>query len=87
MHLLRCLHFFLAYRDCTLQAVHVPGVLNVAADAISRNRPQVLRRTVPNVQPQPDRVPQTLWKMLVLTQPDWMSVSWKALLTSYAKLA
>lgn len=87
MHLLRCLHFFLAYHDCTLQAVHVPGVLNVAADAISRNRMQVLRQTVPNAQLQPDQVPQALWKLLVLTQPDWMSVNWKTLLTSYVKLA
>ena len=78
---------FSRHTTTTLQAVHVPGVLNVAADAISRNRPQVLRRTVPNVQPRPDRVPQTLWKILVLAQPDWMSVSWKALLTSYVKLA
>ena len=45
MHLIRCLHFFLAYYDCTLKAV------NVAADAISRNRPQVLYHTVPNAQP------------------------------------
>ena len=42
MHPLRCLHFFLAYHDCTLQAMHVRGVLNVAADAISRIRVQVL---------------------------------------------
>ena len=87
MHLLRCLHFFLAYHDCTLQAVHVPGVLNVAADAISRNRPQVLRQAVPSAQPQPDQVSQTLWKLLVVTQPDWTSVNWKALLTSYVKPA
>jgi hypothetical protein len=87
MHLLRCLHFFLAYHDCTLHAVHIPGVLNVAADAISRNRPQVLYQKVPKAQPQPDRVPQSLWKLLVVTQPDWMSVDWKALLTSYVKLA
>ena len=30
--------FFLAYHDCTLHTVHVPWVLNMAADAISRNR-------------------------------------------------
>ena len=70
MHLLRCLHFFLAYHGCTLQAVHVPGVLNVAADAISRNHMQVLHQTVPNAQLQPDQVLQALWKLLVLTQPD-----------------
>ena len=87
MHLLRCLHFFLAYYDCTLRAVHIPGVLNVAADAISRNRIQVLHQTVPNIQQQPDQVPQLLWNLLVLSQLDWMSVNWKTLLTSYARQA
>ena len=87
MHLLRCLHFFLAYHDCTLKAVHVPGVQNIAADAISRNRPQVLRKAVPGAQQQPDEVSQTLWSLLVLNQPDWMSVNWKELLRSYARQA
>lgn len=87
MHLLRCLHFFLAYHDCTLKTVHVPGVLNVAADAISRNRPQVLRKAVPGAQQQPNNVSQTLWDLLVLNQPDWMSVNWKKLLRNYARQA
>ena len=87
MHLLRCLYFFLAYYDCTLRAVHIPGVLNVAADAISRNRIQVLHQTVPTAQQQPDQVPRALWDLLVLSQPDWTSVNWRTLLTSYVRQA
>ena len=37
MHLLRCLHFFLAHFDITLTAKHLPGIQNTAADALSRD--------------------------------------------------
>ena len=45
--------FFLAYYDCTLRAVRIPGVLNIAADAISRtgtppNSPQHSAATRPS---------------------------------------
>ena len=36
MHLLRCLHFFTACFDIGLQARHIAGTLNTAADALSR---------------------------------------------------
>ena len=35
MHLLRCLHFFLAHFDISLTASHIAGVYNTAADALS----------------------------------------------------
>ena len=56
MHLLRCLHFFVAIHDIALRAVHIPGILNTAADAISRNNMQVLWQTVPAAEWIPDRV-------------------------------
>ena len=37
MHLLRCLHFASATHQIYIVARHVPGVLNTAADALSRN--------------------------------------------------
>ena len=37
MHLLRCLFFFVAAFDIKLWSVHVPGVCNGAADALSRD--------------------------------------------------
>ena len=37
MHLLRCLHFFTAKHDIYITAVHVLGVDNIRADALSRN--------------------------------------------------
>ena len=84
MHLLRCLHFFAAVHDIALRAVHVPGILNTAADAISRNYMQVLRQVVPAAEWIPDGVSPDLWDLLVQRQPDWMSVDWRLLLKSCA---
>ena len=36
MHLFRCLHFFCAKHDIRTSTVHIPGVQNVMADALSR---------------------------------------------------
>ena len=80
MHLLRCLHFFTAHFDIKLKAVHVAGAINTAADAISRNLMQVFFREVPNAQLQPEPVPPVLWELLVVQQPDWISINWQALL-------
>ena len=66
--------FFAAVHDIALQAVHVPGILNTAADAISRNNMQVLRQVVPAAEWIPDRVSPDLWDLLVQRQPDWRSV-------------
>ena len=38
MQLLRCLFFVLAHHKFSLKAIHIPGKLNVEADAISRNK-------------------------------------------------
>jgi len=37
MHLLHCLHFFTAHAQLCIVATHIPGRLNMGADAISRN--------------------------------------------------
>ena len=84
MHLLRCLHFFMAAYDKALRAVHVPGILNTAAYGIFRNNVQVLRQAVEAVEWTPDRVSPELWELLVQSQPDWMSVDWKRLLRNCA---
>jgi len=38
MHLLHCLWFFSAYFDVKVAVSHIPGALNGAADALSRDR-------------------------------------------------
>ena len=50
MHLLRCLTFYAAYYKFEVRAAHVPGVLNTAADAISRNNISLFLSLVPQSQ-------------------------------------
>ena len=56
--------------------MHIPGVSNVAADALSRNDfPQFLQ-VVPDAAAHPTLVPQQLVDLLVKEQPDWTSLRW-----------
>ena len=47
MHLLRCLFFIRAHLQIQLWAVHVPGIENILADAISRNNLCLLYSQIP----------------------------------------
>ena len=38
MHLLRCLWFFSAYFEISITTTHLPGVLNISANMMSRNQ-------------------------------------------------
>ena len=82
MHLMRSLFFFLASYDITLWSVHVPGILNGAADALSRNDHLSFLSQVPSAQPLPEEIQPVLMEALVHKQPDWTSPSWTNLLTS-----
>ena len=56
--------------------MHIPGVSNVAPDALSRNDfPQFLQ-VVPDAAAHPTLVPQQLVDLLVKEQPDWTSLHW-----------
>ena len=77
MHLLRSLFFFMARDKYSLYATHVEGRLNVAADALSRNKLSVFRRQVPHAERQPSIIPAELEELLVLMRPDWISPGWR----------
>ena len=83
LHLMRCLHFVTAQCDIKLRAEHIQGVLNVAADAVSRNNLQVFRDVVRDASPHPVPVPPQLWQLLVTHMPDWLSPTWRSLLTDF----
>ena len=87
MHMLRCLHFFLAIHNIQLRATHISGCNNTAADAISRNLMQVFVKEVPEAQTEPEEMPAALWNLLVVSQPDWMSINWRQLLSNCANPA
>ena len=87
MHLLRGLHFFSAYYNINMQVVHIPGAVNTCADAISRNLMQVFFKENPSARRSPTPIPDCLWDILVRTQPDWRSESWKRSLVASLELA
>ena len=70
-NLLQCLHFYSAHYQFMFTAAHIPGVKNVAADALSCNNlhlfyslfPQVPRHTIPH----------SLVELFLLQDPDWNS--------------
>lgn len=74
MHLLRCLTFYSAYFRFTIKATHIPGTLNTAADAISRNNIPLFLSLVPHTQQ--FAIPQPLVDLLVTHRPDWGSQAW-----------
>ena len=83
LHLMRCLHFFTAQFDIKLRATHIQGVLNIPADAVSRNNLQVFREAVPGsslILPVP--IPPQLWQLTVTQMPDWLSPIWRSLLVN-----
>ena len=80
MHLMRCLFFFMASHGLILAPEHIPGVQNIAADHLSRNRMASFIQVVPTAKPEPSPLPDSLVQALVLQTPDWTSVSWRAAL-------
>ncbi len=70
MHLLRCLFFIRAQNHIRLQAVHIPGVQNTLADAISRNNLALLFSQVPDAARYRVPIPPSLLGVLVDQQPD-----------------
>ena len=77
MHLIRCLIFYAALFRFQFVAEHIPGVINVAADAISRNNLPLFHSIVPQI-PQA-AIPQPVMELLVTNRPDWGSKSWTTL--------
>lgn len=79
MHLLRCLFFIRARFQLDVWAVHVPGVENGLADAISRNNLHVLHLQVQDAASRQVTIPSQLLSLLVESQPDWTSQLWTQL--------
>ena len=75
VHMLRCLFFIEAKFNFSIVASHVPGVLNVQADALSRNQPQIFNQLQPTGNHNPSSVPKEL--ITGLTKLDlWTSPTW-----------
>jgi len=76
MHLARCLAFITAEHQFFIFATHIPGIENVAADALSRNKLEVFCSTSPQANCHPTLIPEELTDLLMLTKLDWTSPNW-----------
>ena len=80
--LLRCLFFVKAHFNLVITAVHIPGVLNKQADAISRNNLSSFFSQVPGASRNPTFIPPAMIQLLVTQKPDWTSPAWFQLFVS-----
>jgi hypothetical protein len=83
--LLRCLHFITAKFNIILSAVHLPGVDNVLADALSRDNLAYFLLHNPQASPLPSLIPVPLLDPLASTNLDWTSPSWNSTFSSIFK--
>lgn len=82
MHLLRCLSFFVAHYQLYLDAVHLPGRCNEAADALSRDNLPLFLQLVPTAKREPTAIPSDVLQALIHTTPEWWSPAWTTVLHS-----
>ena len=71
MHLVRCFSFYCAHFRFHFSAQHVPGIMNTAADAISRDNLPLFFSLVP--QTPRSTIPPSLHELLISHRPDWGS--------------
>ena len=72
--LLRCLFFLASFYKFQYSAVHIPGVLNTAADALSRTPIIDFSPFVPQIPPHD--IPQAAMDLMVHQIPDWICPGW-----------
>ena len=79
--------FFVAARfDIQIHATHIPGVQNIAADALSRNDlSPIFLQAVPDADRSPMSIPPALVDLVVREQPDWSSQRWGQLFSAFCR--
>ncbi len=86
MHMLRCLFFFEAHFGFNAGAVHLPGVDNEQADALSRDHLSTFLLSNPQAAPTPTPIPRELLSLLMgAEKPNWTSATWRTLFSSILK--
>ena len=81
-HLLRCLFFLEAYFQFEHQAQHLAGRLNMAANALLRNRAADYFRIFPKAPAAPTPVADSLRELTMDSNLSWTSPHWKTLFGS-----
>ena len=70
-HLLRCLWFFSAHFDIRVVASHIPGVVNIAADQLSRNKSMEFLQANSHASRTPVPFPTCFLKLVSPQKQDW----------------
>ena len=73
MHLLCSLSFFMAHFDIYLTASHLPGLINVTADRLSRGNLHQAFQATPSLSPEPTPIPPSAFQLLSPHRLDWIS--------------
>ena len=76
MHLLRCLLFVEAQRNCNLTPAYISTEANHLADDLSRDHLSSFFSKLPQANPHPTPVPPPLLDLLLDTTADWTSEAW-----------
>ena len=76
MHLQHCVFFAEAHSNFNLAAVHLPGIHNILADDLSRDRLRSFRMKFPESDTFPTSIPSSLLQWLSSTDQDWTSPAW-----------
>lgn len=79
MHLLRSLWFFTSHYDVALRIIHIAGVLNTAADQLSRHNMSQFFSSNPQARLLPTPLPPELLQIVEAQAPDWTSPAFKRL--------
>ena len=77
MQLLRVLHFVAAFYSFTWVSTHIPGVSNVAADALSRDSMPKNQCLSLQLNEQPEASPLQFLELLLSPHLDWSSHTWR----------
>ena len=74
MHLHCCLVFYASIFRFEFVTQHIPGILNTAADAISRNKISLFVSLIPQI---PHiTITQAIVDLIIMKRPDWGLQSW-----------
>ena len=76
MHLLRCLSLVECHFDFILVSKHLPGKLNILADALFLDKLPLFHSNYPQAHPNPTPIPPILPQLLVGQMSDWTCTNW-----------
>ena len=76
-HFTRCLFFLAASFQFVATARHIPGHLNIAADALSRNQHTKFLHMTPSASPLPSVIPSSLQEWVLDPHGCWTCQDWR----------